>query len=824
MSASGIPTSLFRALRFQDPDKEVLRKITDAEWVRILSTWSTGRIMTSFRLDHRDDGSDDLPDWVNQKLDQYLADTELRFQKIKSAYATVARKLDAIGVEHVVIKGFSLFPGYINCPGLRPQGDIDLHCQPDAVHRAQDVLSALGYLPVSDPEENARLRDHLPTMMPKVRWGPSRNLLDPEMPIGFELHFRFWNEEVMRFRVADLDELWNRRIQRQIDDLSFPCLHPVDSLGYTALNILRDLARGLLPIEQIHCVARFLHTQSKDVDFWQSWKDLHSPSQRRLEAIPFQIATDWFGCQVPVEVQEETERLPASIHGWFRETSRSGLLPRPAQTKDGAWLHVLLLESSKDKLGVLREVLFGVGSTPQVEASDVSEDHATDIELRSKSSRSFRRLLAYPTWFVSRSAVRLAKFPSFFGLGFRLWISKFNLGKGFWSFFAASFFFDLGMFIFFVLYNLYLLDRGYKENVLGLLASASAIGGIVGAIPAGLFAQRFGLRKALLLCLTSVSAVFALRSVVTSENLLIALAFVGGMVITIWAVCISPAVAQLTNDKSRPLGFSSIFSSGIAVGILGGQAGGRLPGWIGSISSNATPVHTKQIALLIGCALTALGAIPISRIRFSAMPAKERKICPSRRFIGRYLAAMAVWTLAVGAFEPFFNAYFAQHFHMPLQEIGSLFSYAQLSQVLAIMASPILFRKVGVVDGIVYVQIAAAIALGALAMCTRAPVAAVVYVGYTSLQWMTEPGMMLLLMNRVAPEERTGASALSFLVMNMAGALATALAGASFAKFGYPFVLTVVSVVGLIAAFIFRLILAENERVPDASLSSRTIS
>ena len=322
-------------------------------------------------------------------------------------------------------------------------------------------------------------------MMPKVRWGPGRNLLDPEMPIGFELHFRFWNEEVMRFRVADLDEFWNRRIQRQIDDLSFPCLHPVDSLGYTALNILRDLARGLLPIEQIHCVARFLHTQSKDVDFWESWKDLHSPSQRRLEAIPFQIATDWFGCQVPVEVQEETERLPASIHGWFRETSRSGLLPRPAQAKDGTWLHVLLLESSKDKLGVLREVLFGVGSTPQVEGSDVSEDHATDIELRSKSSRSFRRLLAYPTWFVSRSAVRLAKFPSFFRLGFRLWLSSFNLGKGFWSFFAGSFFFDLGMVIFFVLYNLYLLDRGYKENVLGLVASASAIGGIVGAIPAG---------------------------------------------------------------------------------------------------------------------------------------------------------------------------------------------------------------------------------------------------------------------------------------------------------------------------------------------------
>jgi MFS family permease len=821
MSASGIPTSLFRALRFKDPDKKALRQITDAEWEKILQTWSTARVMTSFWLDHRND-SDCIPHWVGEKVDQYLADTALRFQKIKVVYGGFARELQNAGIDHAVIKGFSLFPGFTDRPDLRPQGDIDLYCPPETVHRAQKILQERGFIP--GPVMEGYIIDHLPTMMPSTPWKPGPNLFDPEMPIGFELHHCFWNEALMYFRLGGVDEFWNRRVERQIEGLSFTSLHPVDSLGYTTLNIFRDLARGLLPIEQVYGLARFLHTRADDEGFWQSWQNFHDPALRRVEAIPFQLAQDWFGCEVPAAAQEEMDQFPPAIHAWFRETSKSGLYPRFGQAKDGTWLHVLLLESPRDKLKVLGDVLFAVGSKPEAAVADAADERATAAQPKHGLAQSFRRLMAYPKWFVSRSAIRVAKFPSFFGLGFRLWLSSFNLGKGFWSFFAGSFFFDLGMFIFFVLYNLYLLDRGYKENVLGLVASASAIGGIVGAIPAGLFAERFGLRKALLLCLTSVSGVFALRSVVTNENLLIALAFVGGMVITIWAVCISPAVAQLTNEKSRPLGFSSIFSSGIAVGILGGQAGGRLPGWIGSITSNTTPVHTKQMALLIACALTGLGAIPISRIKFSALPAKVRKVYPSRRFIGRYLAAMAVWTLAVGAFEPFFNAYFAQHFHMPLQEIGSLFSYAQLSQVLAIMASPILFRKVGVVDGIVYVQIAAAIALGALAMCTRASTAAVVYVGYTALQWMTEPGMMLLLMNRVAPEERTGASALSFLVMNIAGAVATAVAGASFSKFGYPFVLMVVSIVGLVAALIFRIVLAENERVPDASLSSRIIS
>jgi MFS family permease len=418
------------------------------------------------------------------------------------------------------------------------------------------------------------------------------------------------------------------------------------------------------------------------------------------------------------------------------------------------------------------------------------------------------------------------KRPAIFIMGFKAWASRFNLGKGFWSFFASSFFFDLGMYVFFVLYNLYLLDRGVKENVVGLVASASAIGGIAGAIPAGLLAHRFGLKKALLTCLTMVPLIFALRSILASEILLILLAFLGGLFITIWAVCISPAISALTSDKSRAVGFSSIFSSGIAIGILGGQVGGRLPGWLGTVASTASAERTKQLALLAACGFVAFALIPISRIKFSAPPVNERKVYPSGRFIKRYLAAIAVWTLAGATFDPFFNMYFSKHLHMSLEQIGSVYSYAQLSQVVAIMATPFIFRKFGMVDGIAYLQVAAAITLGILATCSRVPAASVVYVGYMALHWMTEPGIMLFLMNRVAPEERTGASALNFLVINISSALAAAVAGASFSKFGYPLVLTVASIIGLAAAFFFRLMVGEREHggIPDARLSSRTIS
>jgi MFS family permease len=827
MSASGgIPPFLFRALRFQDPDKEVLRKITDSEWEGILRTWPTARVMVSYRLDH----GDALPSWVCEKIDQYLGDIAVRFRKIQSAYSEVVDGFRRVSVEHAVIKGFSLYPGYTKEFGFRPQGDIDLYCPPECVDRAQEVVSSLGYVPVHEYEK--RLTDHLPTMMPSHRWVPGPNLFDPEMPIGFELHYCFWNEDMMRFRIPGPEEFWNRRINRNIEGFEFPVLHPVDNLGYTALNVLRDLARGLLPIEQLYGIARFLHTQADDAALWDLWQELHEPELRRMEAITFQLARDWFHCRVSEEVAEETERLPTTIQAWFRETSKSGLYPRFGQAKDGTWLHVLLLDSVRDKLGVLREVLFGVGSSPEVpssevESADIGDDETPSDKPKRGLAHTYHRLLAYPKWFVSRSALRVAKFPPFFSLGFKIWLSKFNLGKNFWSFFASDFFFDLGMYVFFVLYNLYLLDRGVKENVVGLIASASAVGGIAGAIPAGMLAHRFGMRKALLTCLTMVPLIFALRSIVSSEILLILLAFLGGLFITIWAVCISPAIAQLTNERNRPVGFSAMFSSGIALGILGGQVAGRLPGWLGWVASTTSPGRTKQLALLVACAFVALAVIPVSRIKFSSSPlVKERRVYPSGRFIKRYLAAIAIWTLAGATFDPFYNVYFSQYLHMSVQQIGSIYSYAQFSQVLAIMATPFIFRKVGMVDGIAYLQISAAITLGLLAFCSRVSLASVVYVGYMALHWMTEPGILLLLMNRIPPEERTGASALTFLVINIASAVAAALAGISFTKFGYPLVLTVASIVGLGAAFFFRLMVgdSEHERIADASLRSRTIS
>jgi predicted MFS family arabinose efflux permease len=221
-------------------------------------------------------------------------------------------------------------------------------------------------------------------------------------------------------------------------------------------------------------------------------------------------------------------------------------------------------------------------------------------------------------------------------------------------------------------------------------------------------------------------------------------------------------------------------------------------------------VQAKQLALLIACAMMALAMWPIAGLHFASAPAVEKRFYPRNPFLLRYLPAIALWSLAVGAFAPFFNVYFSQHLQMPLKQIGSVFSVSQLSQVLAILAAPVMFRKFGLVTAVMCMQIATGLALGWLALTTHLPTASAIFVAYTAFQWMSEPGMFTLLMNQVAASQRTGASALNFLVVNLSQAVAAMAAGASFARFGYPTVLRVIAGVAFVAACLFRFLLSQT--------------
>jgi predicted MFS family arabinose efflux permease len=303
----------------------------------------------------------------------------------------------------------------------------------------------------------------------------------------------------------------------------------------------------------------------------------------------------------------------------------------------------------------------------------------------------------------------------------------------------------------------------------------------------------------------AAATVLALRVGVRAPAALIGLASAWGLIFSVWAVILAPSIAASVPEKRRPAAFSIFFSAMLSMGIAGNWIGGHLTLW----------VHGNQKALLMAAAAVLAAVVPAWRWRpqtDTAAPSAPGRIWPRGPFLKRYLAAYAVWHLATGAFNPFHNVYFAR-LGFSAARIGSLFSATQLLQLVSLSLAPLFIRRAGLVGAIMWMMAATALGLFGLAGGTGVVLA---YAWYVCLQWMSEPGLNTLLMDKVTEAERNGASSLNYLVAFGAQAVAAFAAGHLFTSLGYRPVLAGAGALALIAAGMFRLLLGGNQE-PQAS-------
>jgi MFS family permease len=739
-----------------------------------------------------------LPDWVRARIAGDFHRTAERAERIRAEFAGIAGRLASAGLDFVVLKGFAGAPGFVPDPRRRVQYDLDLYLAPGTAGQARGALNSLGYEPLAGMEEFPT--DHLPVMIRKTGWQWRGDFFDPDIPVAVDLHFRLWDRETERFEAPGWEEFWTRRIWKSWQGVAFAALHEADATAYACLHLLRHLLRGSLRLSHVYELGWFLHTHAGNASFWQEWQSLHGAGLRRLEAVAFRLAEEWFGCRLADVARQEVDRLPEAVAAWFPRYARSPIEALLGPNKHELWLHLSLLDAWPARRNVLRRRLLPSRLPGPVDAVFVPE---RELTRRLRWRRRFRFLLHLGGRVLHHARV----LPGVVWHGSQwLWRNSAagRLGPAYWRFLGAVSVFNLGSFVFFVLYNLYLLDLGYREDMLGLTGGAMTAGSIVGTLPAARYSQRAGLRRALISCFGAMAIVSACRVLYTAPAALIAFAFLSGVVFSLFAVSVPPAIAQLSNAPLRPRAFSFFFAIGISLGIAGGLLAGRLPALAGS----------KQAALLAGCGLIAFAVAPALTLRFPSTPAAERRTYPRGPFMRRFLVVIAVWSLATGAFNPFFNAYFARGIGATVAQIGLVYSAAQLAQVAAVLGAPFVFRRTGLVGGVAGAQLACALALAVLAalpaVLPGVGIAAVAYAAYMGFHYMGEPGLYSMLMNRVAAEERSGASALNHLAMFSAQAVAAAAAGAAITKAGYSVVVAAAALLAVLAALLLWRLLPEQ--------------
>jgi hypothetical protein len=217
----------------------------------------------------------------------------------------------------------------------------------------------------------------------------------------------------------------------------------------------------------VYEIAYFLDTLAADDSFWNSWREIHPPALRRLEAIAFRLARAWFGCRLAPVAAEAIDELDAGIQLWFEHYAAAPLEAQFHPNKDELWLQFELLDSPRDRARLFLRRLLPAKLPVAAANVYVPEDQLT-WRMRLRGAVKYAGHVISRTWYHTRAV------PPVIAHGL-IWKSRATrLPAAFWRLLGCSLLYFLGMYQFALLYNLYLLDLGYRVNVLGLVAAQRA--------------------------------------------------------------------------------------------------------------------------------------------------------------------------------------------------------------------------------------------------------------------------------------------------------------------------------------------------------------
>jgi len=305
------------------------------------------------------------------------------------------------------------------------------------------------------------------------------------------------------------------------------------------------------------------------------------------------------------------------------------------------------------------------------------------------------------------------------------------------------------------LLNLYLDRSGYTKVEIGTVTSMGGWGTILVALPAAYIlargrAGRF-LAGAAFVCGV---ALFALPWM-PSLGWLRAAQFVVGLSFAVHHIAVAPFIYRHTSESERQGVFALAEAVGTFASVVGSFAGGQLSDLLSPTLGSDT--------LALACVLSGAGFLGLSAAVIYAGIREQRPVVREgapkilsvvrkhKETALRFVAPHLVLGVGAGACIPFLSLYFRERFGLGDGDVGVLWAVGGVMTVCGYLLAPLVSRKLGLVRGIVALELASVLFFIVLAYTQHLSVAIVAFLFRGALMNSGHPLFMNLVM-KVTPE------------------------------------------------------------------------
>jgi MFS family permease len=383
----------------------------------------------------------------------------------------------------------------------------------------------------------------------------------------------------------------------------------------------------------------------------------------------------------------------------------------------------------------------------------------------------------------------------------------------------GSMFIQIGMGIFMVIYNFYVRELGYAEDVNGKIISMNSLATALILIPAGILSDRLGRKKVMLFGALITGILLIFRSITEEQSLLIMFAFLTGLTMAFIMVSGIPWLAENSTEEQRVHLFSIQFAVMTGANVVGSILGGALTDLF---SLGFTEVESIRYTLLIGAIIFLIGIIPMTKFKEKPKtknnrnsPIKGQFSIEKNKYTMIILFAIPALLIGFGAglVIPYLNLYFSDRFAASNTMIGVIISLGQAATAIAIIIGPLVVRKVGEVKAVVILQLLSLPFLLLTAFTEHLWLAAVGFLFRQALMNAGNPIQSSLMMSMVDDSVKGLANSVNQMVFNLGwavmGPVSTGIVLNYGTYWGYATVFSITAILYLIGSIYYFIVFSK---------------
>lgn len=381
----------------------------------------------------------------------------------------------------------------------------------------------------------------------------------------------------------------------------------------------------------------------------------------------------------------------------------------------------------------------------------------------------------------------------------------------------------LGWGIWGVIFNLYLLSLGFKEDFIGYMFFWNGLVYGLAAFPAGIICDRIGRRVSFLTGATASVLVNFVQALTADPFILLSSSFLGGLIGPLSWVAEAPFLMENSEPEERTHLFSVSSAIFLISSMMGSLLGGIVPQVFGSLlGAGKDSVLVFKTTLVFSITFSLIAVIPYCMIK-----ERQRHVSTNTQTGGLslknirsksniFMLSLTAGLIGLGAgfIVPFFNVFFARKLKATPEEIGVIFACGEVTTAVGSLLAPIAAKRLGKVKAVAFTELSSIPFIYAIAVSPNLGFAAFSYLSRVALMNMAGPIRNNFTMEAVMESERGTTSGLTIMADGIPRAVSSGLAGQIMSQGNYflPYVFT--TILYFFASTMFLLFFRKREKKP----------